>query len=475
MEKKSNKPIVIAIITVILLAAAATAVYFIWFRDKGTQTKKDGKLVYVESVESITGAGYLGLETRFMGVVESQETKGVNKESNKTVKELFVKVGDSVKEGDELFIYDTEEMELQLQQLNLDLQGINNRINSISASINDLSNQRKSATSEDERLSLTSQINSYNASLNEERYNLSVKNLEIERQQEAIQSAAVTAPMDGMIKAINENASGSEYSFNSGDTSNAFITIMAEGDFRIKGTVTEQNIYSLTQGTPVIIHSRINDDIWHGVITKIDMEPQKNDGDGGYYDSGMGESTSKYSFYVNPENTDGLMLGQHLYIELDNGQTEKKDGLYLPSYYLMNEDSGSYVWKQVDDHIEKTLVVVGDYDENTDSYLIKEGLATSDYIAFPDEGIEDGCPVTTNFEEYMQQYEGEEGSDNGTDDNGENIGSDSYSDFTEENTFSTDYLTDEELMQDLIITEEETSENTPENVDETVIPNESGQ
>ena len=61
MEKKSNKPIVIAIITVILLAAAATAVYFIWFRDKGTQTKKDGKLVYVESVESITGAGYLGL------------------------------------------------------------------------------------------------------------------------------------------------------------------------------------------------------------------------------------------------------------------------------------------------------------------------------------------------------------------------------------------------------------------------------
>ena len=119
--------------------------------------------------------------------------------------------------------------------------------------------------------------------------------------------------------------------------------------------------------------------------------------------------------------------------------------------------------------------VVGDYDENTDSYLIKEGLATSDYIAFPDEGIEDGCPVTTNFEEYMQQYEGEEGSDNGTDDNGENIGSDSYSDFTEENTFSTDYLTDEELMQDLIITEEETSENTPENVDETVIPNESGQ
>jgi hypothetical protein len=31
---------------------------------------------------------------------------------------------------------------------------------------------------------------------------------------------------------------------------------MAEGDFRIKGTVSEQNIYSLNQGTPIIIRSR---------------------------------------------------------------------------------------------------------------------------------------------------------------------------------------------------------------------------
>ncbi len=477
MEKKSKKPIVIALIIVILLLAAAAAVYFIWFRDKGTRVNKDGRLVYVESVEDITGAGYLGLETRFMGIVESQETKGVNKDSNKTVKEVYVKVGDSVKEGDPLFIYDTEEMELQLQQLNLDLQGINNRIASISSSIADLSNQRNSATTEDERLSLTSQINSYNASLNEEKYNLSVKNLEIERQQEAIESAAVTAPMDGMIKAINENAQGSEYSFNSGDTSNAFITIMAEGDFRIKGTVTEQNIYSLNQGTPVIIRSRVNDDTWHGFITKIDMEPQKNN-DGGYYDSGMGESTSKYSFYVNPENTDGLILGQHLYIEIDNGQSEQKDGMYLPSYYLMNDETGYYVWKQVDDHIEKSPVSVGDYDENTDSYLINGGLDKSDYIAFPDEGIEDGCPVTTNYEEYMQQFEeeniGGEGMDGEEvpyddgmggevtpdDDMGGKFG-DPYSDFDEENTFSTDYLTDEELMD------------TP--IDEDVIPNEGGQ
>lgn len=497
MEKKSKKPIVILIVIILLIAAGATAGYFLWFKDRGTQVKKDGKLVYVESVESITGAGYLGLETRFMGIVESQETKGVNKDSNKTVKEVFVKVGDSVKEGDELFIYDTQEMELQLQQLNLDLQGINNRISSISASINDLSNQRKSATSEDERLSLTSQINSYNASLNEEQYNLSVKNLEIERQQEAIESAAVTAPMDGMIKAINENAQGSDMGYNSADTSNAFITIMAEGDFRIKGTVTEQNIYSLNQGTPVIIRSRLNDDTWYGFITKIDMEPQKNNGDMGYYDSGMGESASKYSFYVNPETTEGLMLGQHLYIEIDNGQGEQKEGMYIPSYYLMNEEDGYFVWKQVDDHIEKTAVTVGDYDENTDSYNVTNGLTNSDYIAFPDEGIEDGCPVTTDYEEYMEQFDGEEGyEDGGFGGEGEGFGGEgeSYEDdglggqgyngvgggggvdlyspeengsspdngADEETTFSTDYLTDEELMQDVII-------------DEDVIPNESGQ
>ena len=460
-EKKSKKPLIITLIIVLLIAAGATG-FFFWYRSKNSNTVKDGRLVYVQKVSEIVNGGHIGLETRYMGIVESQETKSVNKESSKTVKEIYVKVGDSVKEGDDLFIYDTQEMEMQLEQLELDLQGIYNRISSISASIDDLSNQRANATSEDERLSLTSQINSYNASLNEENYNLSVKQLEIEKQKESINSAVVKAPMDGMIKSINQNSDDSYgYDYGSGGSNDGFITIMAEGDFRIKGTVSEQNIYSLNQGTPIIIRSRVNDDVWHGVITKIDLEPDKNNNDSYYYMS-SGESASKYSFYVNPESTEGLMLGQHLYLEVDNGQTVVKDGLYIPSYLLMLEEGGYFVWKQVGDHIEKTELAIGEYDENTDCYQVQSGLTEEDFIAYPDYYIENGCPVTTNYDEFMEQMQN---------DTSENISPDGLSndeynpgDFSQDETypedyfpedenieFSTDYLTDEELMQDIVL------------------------
>ncbi len=481
--KKSKKPLVITLIIILLLAAVA-ALYWFKFRDNGNKASKDARVVYVQKVDEIVNAGHVGLETRYMGIVESQETKSVNKDSSKTVKEIFVKVGDSVKEGDELFIYDTQEMELQLEQLNLDLQGIYNNIASTSATIDDLVNQRSNATSEDERLSLTSQINSYNASLNEENYSLSIKQLEIQKQEESIKQAAVTAPMDGMIKSINQNSSDS---MNSGSGNDGFITIMAEGDFRIKGTVSEQNIYSLTQGTPIIIRSRVNDDIWHGTITKIDLEPQKNEDT--YY-MGGGESASKYSFYVNLETTDGLMLGQHLYLEVDNGQTVAKNGLYLPSYFLMLEEGGYFVWKQVNDHIEKTEVKVGEYDENTDTYEIQSGLTVEDFIAYPDFYIENGCPTTTNYDQYLEEMQNDPsgvsdpsglspdglnpdgvpdggfggfgGDEFGGDEfGGDEFGGDDLIEF-DDNTesddslnndeqieFSTDYLTDEELMQDI--------------------------
>ena len=34
-------------------------------------------------------------------------------------------------------------------------------------------------------------------------------------------------------------------------------------------------------------------------------------------------------FYVNLDSSEGLMLGQHVYIEPDEGQDEKKSGIWL--------------------------------------------------------------------------------------------------------------------------------------------------
>ena len=38
------------------------------------------------------------------------------------------------------------------------------------------------------------------------------------------------------------------------------------------------------------------------------------------------------------------MLGQHVYVELNLGQNEKKAGIWLEEYYICDADSNPYVW-----------------------------------------------------------------------------------------------------------------------------------
>lgn len=395
---KKGKIIVILLVLAILVGAG------IFFGKKFLKkdNTEDGRLVYVESVASITGHG-TGISNRYMGVVEAQETKKVDKDDSKKISEIFVNVGDSVKEGDQLFAYDTEEMKLDLQQMELELDNIKNSISSNRQRISDLYDQKEMAK-EDEQLSITSQINNIAAEIKQEEYELSTKELEIDRQKEAIDSAVVFSPMSGTVKKINNDSSTNNYDMGS---DNSFITIMADGDFRIKGTVSENNIYELNVGMPVILRSRVDENqIWNGTISKIDLEPQQSSSDEYYYGGMSGESASKYTFYVKINSFDGLMLGQHLYIEMDYGQGEVKEGLYIPTYYFVIDGSDYYLWvRNSDKKIEKRKISVGEYDENLETYEVLSGLTEDDYIAFPDDTIKEGCKTTTNFEDIIDQMD----------------------------------------------------------------------
>ncbi len=55
-------------------------------------------------------------------------------------------------------------------------------------------------------------------------------------------------------------------------------------------------------------------------------------------------TSSSYNFYV--EITDGapLMLGQHVFMEPDLGQTKVKEGLWLSAFYLVIDGNDAYVW-----------------------------------------------------------------------------------------------------------------------------------
>ena len=130
----------------------------------------------------------------------------------------------------------------------------------------------------------------------------------------------------------------------------------------------------------------------------MDYETPVEDQNNMYYYSGSSDemtTSSKYPFYVSVANGEGLMLGQHVYIELDNGGEEEETGLMIPSYLLVVEGEQVFAWVANDkDKLEKRELTVGTFDEMMGEYEILDGLTADDYIAIPEEGLEEGQNVT---------------------------------------------------------------------------------
>lgn len=119
--------------------------------------------------------------------------------------------------------------------------------------------------------------------------------------------------------------------------------------YRVKGTIGELQQGAIAQGDRIRLTSRVDSSkTWLGTVTLVDYEnPVKNDNNG--YNIGSSDSSnmaSKYPFYVELDSVEGLIMGQHLYMER---YTEGDDeaGVIVSSAYLCYEDDGSaYVWAE---------------------------------------------------------------------------------------------------------------------------------
>lgn len=405
---KKKLGIIIAAAAVILAAAGGGA----WYLLKGNSGGNSADKVFVESVSSLISSNS-GAQNRYSGVVEAQESWKVNKEAEREVKEVFVEEGDMVEEGDPLFEYDMEDVKAELAQAALDLEGMQNEITDYQTQISQLTKERNSASA-DEKYQYTADIQEKENGIKQTEYNIESKKAEMEKKQQSIDNAVVNSKIAGVVKKINNSNNDAMMGE---DTS--YMTVLAVGDFRVKGTVTETNVQMLSEEQPVLLRSRIDEEqTWTGTISKIDTQNEVSDNneDGMYYDSGSGmEKATKYPFYVALDSTDGLMMGQHLFIELDQGQTEEKEGIWLFEGYIVQEDENAYVWTaDAKNKLEKRIVELGEYDENLGQYEILSGLTEEDLIAFPMEGLYEGVTAVTNAEEVdytspLYNQEGEEG------------------------------------------------------------------
>lgn len=407
-----------AVGAVLIAAAAAGGIY--WFVIRSDSNKiSDGEKAFVSSVSTVTGYSS-GNSNRYAGVVEPQETVEVKIESGRKVTEAKVQVGDEVKEGQLLFEYDLSSIQQDLQEQKLALDRLKNEALSLQEQISTLEKEKTKA-SQDNQLSYTIEIETNKMNLKKNEYDQKSKEAQITQLEEATQNTEVRSEIDGVVQKIdtskltsedgdslNDNSGFDSLVNSDGSSSDAFITILSTGAYRVKGQINEQNMQSISEGLPIIIRSRVDEtQVWRGIISVIDRDnaisSQNSYAMYGMMDSSSSQTTSSsYPFYVELDSSDGLMLGQHVYIELDIGQEDKRDGLWLSEFMIVDADSTDpYVWAADDNgKLEKRDIILGNYDEDMGEYEIVDGLALTDHIAYPSENLHEGMATTESDQSF---------------------------------------------------------------------------
>ena len=403
----------------------------------------DDDAVSVQSVAMIAGLSPAGAVNGYAGKVVSGKMAEIERDSSKTVWDVYVEEGDMVQTGDVLFSYDTEAMQLALDRLRLEKESYQNTIASAQSEIAELEKEKAKAEAS-QQLGYTLQIDTRKADIREAEYNIALKETEITAMENSMGQTEVAAPISGRVMSVG-STDGSDAYYDGG--SGAFITIMDLSDYRVQGQLNELNRDVLAQGMRVLIRSRVNsNEYWFGQIESIDWDnPVSGSNSNVYYDDSEDMTgSSRYPFYVTLDSADGLLLGQHVYILPDYGQLDGGTGLMLPAYYIVRDDfdtSGGYVWAvSKRGKLEKRTVVLGSHDEELDRYEIVSGLDYTDYIAFPSESLKAGASVVyydqSNFSSdadllpaddnfYDEDYSIMDGEDFGMDD----YGVEDFSDF----------------------------------------------
>ena len=359
-----NKKILIAVLVAVVAIVATIFTFF----QKNLGGTSGGSVAYVDTISNIMGSTGGGND-RYSGVVEAQQSVKVNKNQEKKIEQVFVSVGDQVIPTTVLFRYDVSEAQKQISSINLDIESLRGTIT-----------DKYNAISEYKASGDTSQIAIAENDIRVAQLSIQQKQLDLAAKQKEIDNANVLANTTGIIKAINENGTDAQ------GNATAFIEISQSGDFRVKGTIDETSITSITLGQEMIVRSRTDETkFWTGKITEIKTEPNAKQNDmysmGG---SSNSEKASTYPFYISLDSSDGLMLGQHVYIEKNNGTAVKKEGIWLDASYVVMEGDKAYLWvANKNNRLEKREVEVGELDQNLYQYEIKSGVSESDSIAWP--------------------------------------------------------------------------------------------
>ena len=367
--------------------------------------------VNVEQASMLTTA--VTSSDKFAGMVVSENIIEIERDPDQKLDELYVAVGDTVRINEKLFDYDTDTLSLTIDKQQLEIDKLTQQIKDLTTQKTNLEKQiktekAKKESKQDKDLlnSLDLQLRTVTADLTTATYDKKDKEAVINYNKDMLKNASVRSPIKGIVRSINENGS-------------PYITIQQDGAFQVKGTLNELSLDAgIMEGVGVTILSRTDPTaFWTGTVTMVDYNTAEEDENSNMYGSyvdPMYTSTS-YPFYVTLDSTDGLLLGQHVYIQI-SAAAIGDELLRIPGDYIMDiaMDEETFlttgtVWAADMETrtLTKVTVTLGEYDPTYGTYVILDGITSESFLADPfDEGVKEGAAVYLRSElEYAGQTE----------------------------------------------------------------------
>lgn len=349
-------------------------------------------------------------------VVANNSSKVKIDPSKGEVKEVFVKNGDTVTQGQPLFSYVTSQ-ELTAQSAQYDAQAKANGITTAQtsasikwetynrklASLNALRNKYNSSKDE----SLLDQIKSAEDELAQALSDAKTADNEVTNAQIEAEKAQVTAQTEsdrmkydtvtadtaGTITSMNEDLPTQSKAKKEEET---FIEIMDKSKTLVKGTVSEFDREKLSVGQRVdIVDRKDPKKRWSGTVTQVGTLTTANAGNS---NSGNKQQENpnqgKFPYTVELDQGGEMpLVGSHSYVNVVENAPEAGK-VVVNKAYTFSKNGKTYVWKVEGKKVKMKEVKTKKVSDRL--VEITEGLTMQDTISTPREGMKDGMEVGQN-------------------------------------------------------------------------------
>ena len=414
--KKMNRKTILLGSTVIL-ACAGLGGYVLLHQVNQQQAMKmvDNKIDSLTVQDAVNNSKKTSLV--LSGEVVANNSSKVKIDPSKgEVKEVFVKNGDTVTQGQPLFSYVTSQ-ELTAQSAQYDAQAKANSIaaaqtsasikwetyNRKLANLNTLKNKYNSSKDE----SLLDQIKSAEDELAQALSDAKTADNEVTNAQIEAEKAQVTAQTEsdrmkydtvtadtaGTITSMNEDLPTQSKAKKEEET---FIEIMDKSKTLIKGSVSEFDREKLSVGQRVdVVDRKDPKKRWSGTVTQVGTLTTANAGNSnGGNKQQENPNQGKFPYTVElDQGGERPLVGSHSYVNVVENAPEAGK-VVVNKAYTFSKNGKTYVWKVEGKKVKMKEVKTKKVSDRL--VEITEGLTMKDTISTPREGMKDGMEVGQN-------------------------------------------------------------------------------